>query len=103
MEFPDWKDPVVTQLSAELPVWNPWNVVDVDMEMDVHQAVPNVIDSRAMVAMVGIDTEWMGENAPMDCDSDCAEWDILNEFETGVSHGQTGTVSRQGQCPDRAN
>ena len=81
-EFPDWRDPVVTQLPAELPVWNPGKVVDVDMAMDVRQAVPDVIDSRAMVAMVGIDTARMGEDAPMDCDSDCAERDILNESET---------------------
>ena len=34
--------------------------------------------------MVGISMAWMGEDAPMDCDSDCdcAERDILNEFET---------------------
>ena len=59
-EFPDWKDPVVTQLHAELPVWDPGNVVDMDMTMDIRQAVPDVIDSRAMVAMVGIDTAHMG-------------------------------------------
>ena len=52
------------------------------MAMDVHQAVPDVIDSRAVVAMVGIDMARMGEDAPMDCDSDCAERDILNQFET---------------------
>ena len=76
-EFPDWKDPVVTQL----PVWNPGNMVDVDMTIDVRQAVPDVIDSHAVVAMVGFDTARMGADAPMDCDSDCAERDILNEFE----------------------
>ena len=52
------------------------------MTMVVRQAVPNVIDSRAVVAMVGIDTAQMGEDALMDCNSDCAERDILNEFET---------------------
>ena len=81
-EFPEWKDPVVTQLPAELPVWDPGNVVDMDMTMDVRQAIPDVLDSRAVVAMVGIDMAQMGEDAPMDCDSDCAERDILNEFET---------------------
>ena len=78
MEFPDWKDPVVTQLPAELPGWDPGNVVNMDMTMDVCHAVPDVIDSRALVAMVGIDTAQMGEDTVMDCDSDCAEWDILN-------------------------
>ena len=52
------------------------------MTMDVCHAVPDVIDSRAVVAMVGIDTAQMGEDAPLDCDSDCVERDILNEFET---------------------
>ena len=52
------------------------------MTMDVRQAVPDGIDSCAVVAMVGIDTARMGEAAPMDCDSDCAERDIINEFET---------------------
>ena len=75
-EFPDWQDPVVKQLPAALPVWDPGNVGDVDMTMDVRQAVPNVIDRRAVVAMVGIRTARMGEDAPMDCDSDCdcEEW-----------------------------
>ena len=81
-EFPDWKDPAVTQLPAELPVWDPGNVVDMDMTMDVRQAISDVFDSCAVVAMVGIDTAQMGADAPMDCDSDCAERDILYEFET---------------------
>ena len=57
-EFPDWMDPVVTQLPVELPVWNPGN--DVDISIYVRQAVPDVIDSRAVVSMVGIDTAQMG-------------------------------------------
>ena len=32
--------------------------------------------------MVGFDTVRMGEETPMDCDGECAEWDIRNEFET---------------------
>ena len=35
-----------------------------------------------MVAMVGLDTVRMGEETPMDCDGECAVWDIRNEFET---------------------
>ena len=50
------------------------------MAMDVRQAVPDVIDRRAVVAMVGIGVAQMGEDTPMDCDS--AERDIINEFET---------------------
>ena len=38
--------------------------------------------SRAVVATVGLDTVRMGEETPMDCDGECAEWDIRNEFET---------------------
>ena len=79
---PDGKDPVVVQLPAELSGWDPGSGVDADMAMDVRQVVPNVIDRCAVVAMVGISTTQMGEDAPMDCDCDCAEWDILNEFET---------------------
>ena len=52
------------------------------LAMDVRQAVPNVIDRHAVVAMVGISTTQMGQDAPMDGDSDCTERDILNEFET---------------------
>ena len=43
---------------------------------------PDVSDSRAVVAMVGLDTVRRREEVPMDCDGECAEWDIRNEFET---------------------
>ena len=66
------------QLLAEMPVWDPGNMGD----MDVRQAILDVGDGRAMVAMLGIDTVQMGEDAPMDCDSDYMERDILIEFET---------------------
>ena len=35
-----------------------------------------------MVAMVGLNAIQMGEDTPMDCEDECAEWDIRNEFET---------------------
>ena len=73
---------VACRIAESGRVWDPGNVVDVDRTMDVRQAVPDVIDSRAVVALVGIDTAQMGEDAQMDCDIDCAERDILNEFET---------------------
>ena len=44
-EFPDMSDPVVTQLPAEVPVGDNRDVVDMDHT-----------DSRAVVAMVGLDT-----------------------------------------------
>ena len=46
------------------------------------QAVPVVVEDRPVVAMVGLDEIWMGEDTPMDCEGKCAEWDIRNEFET---------------------
>ena len=60
-EFPERKDPVFTQLSAEVPVGDNRNVVDMDVTVDICRVVPDVIDSRAMVAMVGLDTVQMGE------------------------------------------
>ena len=81
-EFPARRDPVITQLPAEVPVGNNRDVVDMDVTVDICQVVPDVINCRAVVAMVGLDTVWMGEETPMDCDGECAEWDIRNEFET---------------------
>ena len=56
--------------------------MDMDVTVDNCQTVPDVIWDRAVVAMVGLDTVRMGEETPMDCDGECAEWDIRNEFET---------------------
>ena len=81
-EFSDRRDPVITQLPAEVPVGDNRDVVDMDITGDICQVVPDVIDSRAVVAMVGLDMVQMGEETPMDCDGECAEWDIHNEFET---------------------
>ena len=66
-EFPDGRDPVITQLPAEVLVGDYRDVV---------------INGRAMVAMVELYAVQMGEEATMDCDGKCAEWDIRNEFET---------------------
>ena len=57
------------------------DVVDMDVTVEICQVVPDVSYSRAVVAMVGLDTERMGEET-VDCDGECAEWDIRNEFET---------------------
>ena len=81
-EFPDRKDPVITQLPAEVPVGNNRDVVDMNVTVDIFQVVPDVIDSHAVVAMVELDTVRMGEETPMDCDGECTEWDTRNEFET---------------------
>ena len=44
--------------------------------VDICQVVPDLINGRAVVAMVGLDTVWMGEETPMDCGGECAEWNI---------------------------
>ena len=57
------------------------DVVDMDINVDSYQAVPDVVEDRAVVAMVGLEVMQMGEDTPMDCEDKCAEWDIRNEFE----------------------
>ena len=81
-EFSDRRDPVITQLPVEVPVRDKRYVGDMDITVDICRVVPEVIDSRAVVAMVGLDTVRMGEETLMDCDGECAEWHIRNEFET---------------------
>ena len=78
-EFPDGRDPVITQLPAEVLVGDYRDVVDMDVTMDNCQAVPDVVIDRAVVAMVGLDTVRMGEETLMDCDGECLEWDICNK------------------------
>ena len=73
---------IITQLPAEVLVGDYRDVVDMDVAVDNCQAVPDVINGRAVVAMVGLDTVRMGEEAQMDCDGKCAEWDIRNKLET---------------------
>ena len=53
-----------------------------DVMVDICPVAPDVTDSCDVVAMVGHDTVRRREEAPMDCDGECAEWDIRNEFET---------------------
>ena len=65
-----------------MPIGDNRDVVDMDITVDICQVVPDVIDNRAVVAMVGLDTVRMGEETPMYCDGEYAEWDIRNEFET---------------------
>ena len=43
-----------------------------DVTVDSYQAVPDVVEDCAVVAMVGLDAIRMGE----DCEGECAEWDI---------------------------
>ena len=76
--FPDGRDPIITQPPVEVLV----RVVDMDVTVDSSQAVPDVIEDRAVVAMVGLDAMQMGEDTPMDCEDKCAKWDIHNNLET---------------------
>ena len=81
-EFPDGRDPASAQLPAEVLVGDYRDVVDIDDTVDSCQAVPEVVEDRFVVAMVGLDAIRMGEDTPMDYECKCAEWDIRNEFET---------------------
>ena len=76
------KDPVITQLPADGPVGDYRDVVDMDVTVNNCPVAMDVSDSCAVVAMVGPDTVRRREEAPMNCDDQCAEWDIRNEFET---------------------
>ena len=95
------KDPVIAQLPADGLVVDmdvvdmddvdmdvvDMDVVDLDVvDMDVMEndclVVPDVNDSCAVVAMIGLDMVRRREETPMNWDGECAEWDIRNEFET---------------------
>ena len=80
--FPDRRDPVITQSPAEVLVGDYREAVDMDVTVDSCRAVTHVVEDRVVVAMVGLDATWMGEDTPMDCEGECAKWDIRNEFET---------------------
>ena len=49
---------------------------------DSYPAIPDIGDCRVVVAMVGLEAAQRKEEAPREYGSDCAEWDICNEFET---------------------
>ena len=49
---------------------------------EVRPAVPDVVNSCAVVAMVGVDAVHTGEEMPMDCDAYCDMRDPRNDFET---------------------
>ena len=80
--FSDGRDPVITQSPAEVLIGDYRDVVDMDVTVDSYQAVPEVIEDPAVVAMVGLDAMQTGEDTPMDCEGKCVEWDIRNDFET---------------------
>ena len=69
-EFPVFMDPVVALLPPDPTVFDTGCVVDVAVIKKIHPAVPVLFDSRAVVAMVGVDAVQTGEGIPMDCDAD---------------------------------
>ena len=81
-EFPVLDDPVVVRLHADPTVIDTRSVVDMAVVEEVRLAVPDVVHDRAVVAMVGIDAVYTGEESPMDCDADDDTWDPRNDFET---------------------
>ena len=82
-EFPILMDPVVALLPPDPTVFdNTGSVVDMAVVEEVRLAVPDVFDSRAVVAMVGVDAVQTGEGIPMDCDDDGDMQDPRNDFET---------------------
>ena len=81
-EFPVLMDPVVALLSPDLTVFDIGSVMDMAVIEEVRPAVPDVFDSRAVVAIVEVDAAQTGEDIPMDCDADCDMQDPRNDFET---------------------
>ena len=63
-------------------VFDTENMVDMDVVEQVRPTVPDVVDSHAVFAMVGVDAVQIGEEIPMDCDTYCDMWDPRNYFET---------------------
>ena len=58
------------------------DVLDMDVTGNYCPVAPDMNDSCAVVAMIGLDTVRRREKAPMNWDGECAEWDICNKFET---------------------
>ena len=73
VSFPGERDPVITQLPAEMLVGDCSDVVNRDVTENSGQAVPGVIGDPAVVAMVGFDVMPMGKDTPLDCADKCAE------------------------------
>ena len=72
----EWDGPVMNVDVVDL------DVVDMDVTENNCPVAPDVNASCAVVAMIGLDTVQRREEAPMNWDVECAEWDIRNEFET---------------------
>ena len=78
----DSQHTVTSKLPADGPVGDIRHFVDMNVTMDSCPAALDIGDSRAVVVMVGLEVMRSSEEVPMDCGSDCVEWDIRNEFET---------------------
>ena len=77
--FPAERDPAITQLPAEGLVGECSDVAYKSVTEHGGRSVPEVVETPAVVAMVGFDVMLMGEDTPLD---KCVEWDIRDQFET---------------------
>ena len=68
-EFPDGREPVSTQLPAEVLVGDYRDVVDMDVTVD------SQVEDRAVVAMVGFDAILMGEDT---------QWTMRASVRSGI-------------------
>ena len=81
-EFPISMDPVGVLSPPDPADFDTVGVVDMAVVGEVLPDVPVVVDSLAVVAMVGVDAVQRVEGIPMDYGDDCDIPDPQNEFET---------------------
>ena len=80
--FPGERDPVITQLPAEMLVGDCGDVLNRDVTGNSCWAVPGGIGEPTVLAMIGLDVMPMGEGVQLHGADKCVEWDIRDEFET---------------------
>ena len=80
--FPAERDHVITQLPVEGLVGKCRDVVYKNVTEHGGRSVPEVVETPAVVAMVGLDVKAMREDILLDRVDKCAEWDIRDQFET---------------------
>ena len=76
------RDPAITQLPAEGLVGECSDVVYKSVTEHSGRSVPEVVETPAMVAMVGFDVRPMVEDTLLDRVDKCAEWVIRDQFQT---------------------
>ena len=76
------KDPVISRFPADGSAGDDRDIVDMDITVKNCPGAPDVSDSRDVVPMVGLDPVQRGEETPMECDAQGAEWDFYNERQS---------------------